>query len=172
MSTSHKIEKAAYYNFVPSSNNKVLHNSLSDNHPAKLDARKRRNSYVNFFDIDGNFLHAEQCFLNDETILKGNRFEKMLDKHYVTKIRPTKLVIDLHPYHPDLGVCLYFYHENNVRIAWEKYNGPYNSLKKLVKYQRINPNATKVDYDWILKNDVKFIVTPGIKKYKNKCIIL
>lgn len=122
---------------------------------------------VAFYNQNGEILHLESIKKDENITKQNNRFDKMLDPT-AGKLRPHSLVINNHT---KIDRCLYAFDKKGQMITYQEYIGP-STLKELCNYQKLNPFAIQLDYDWILKNP-KQVHLRDVYKIKNKkCKIL
>lgn len=102
------------------------------------------------YDRDGNELREVPLDPLEFNYSAVGRIDKMLDPEFDGKARPKKIVVG---YHIKLGRTIFFFDKNGNSIAYQAYQGPLD-LAGLVRSQREGQYSIRVDYQWILENDV------------------
>lgn len=105
------------------------------------------------YDVDGNQLKEVPLLISEYYYSSSYRIDKMLDPTYVGKARPAKVVIR---YHIKLGKTIYLFDKNDNVIGYQRYDGPFD-LEGLVDHQLHHGYSIKVDYEWMLENNIPVI---------------
>lgn len=79
------------------------------------------------------------------------RIDSLLDPNVSSKARPTDVAI--HNHDIKRGRCAYFFDKNGNIVDHYSYDGP-GDLVSLVHHLRKKTRTPKVDYDWVLANNI------------------
>lgn len=115
--------------------------------------------YARFCDVDGNSLYRILISPSeyDQATISG-RLDRLLDPKYIGRAHPANIMIDQRYF--SLGRvatrAVYFRDKHNDIITYQSYNGP-TDLTGLVKHQLNDKSACRVDYAWMLANNIPVI---------------